>query len=112
MVAFTQWCHVSVFHRKHTNNLTFISFISSTSTSKTQFNKKRHLMRCLYMCDSQDGARQTDCLTYALKNLVFVELLLVTVLKKCVRGDTGYDWLKTTLSCEGNTDICFFFQLF
>ena len=91
MVSFTQWCHISVFHRKHTNNLTFISFISSTSTSKTQFNKKGQLMRCLYMCDSQDGARQTDCLTYALKNLVFVELLLVTVLKKRVRGDTGYD---------------------
>ena len=51
----------------------------------------RRLKDVFFGAQSQGGARQTDCLTYALKNLVFVELLLVTVLKKRVRGDTGYD---------------------
>ena len=55
---------------------------------------------------SQDRARQTDCLTYALKKLA-LEVVLAAFLKK--RMKTLITAEKTTPSSKGNPDICFFF---
>ena len=55
---------------------------------------------------SQDWARQTDRLTYALKKLV-MEVLLAAFLKKRMKTLTTTE--KTTSSSKGNADICLFF---
>ena len=70
------------------------SFISGTSAViflKVFFSLEHRLLEDVFLgAPSQDRARQTDCLTFALKKLV-LEVLRAAFLKKRMHGDTGYD---------------------
>ena len=81
------------------------SFISGTS-AVIFFFENRRLEDIFLGAPSEDPARQTEFLTFALKKLG-LEVLQAAFLKKRMHGDSGYDW-KTTPSSKGITDICFF----